>query len=54
LAGAGINYLPIRRELLDRSRPPGERQGRWQWRVGGTGRAVAVQQPGDQDWKPVH
>jgi hypothetical protein len=54
LASAGINYLLIRRELLDHSRQPGEQQGRWQWRVSGTGRAVAVQQPRDMDWKPIH
>jgi uncharacterized protein (DUF58 family) len=53
LTSVGISYLPIRRELLDHSRQPGERQGRWEWRVGGTGRAFPIQQPRDMDWKPV-
>jgi uncharacterized protein (DUF58 family) len=53
LDGAGITCLIVRRDLLDRAQPSKGQQGRWQWRVSGTGRAVAVQQPRELDWKPV-
>ena len=29
------------------------KRGQWDWRIGGTGRATAVAEPADADWKPL-
>jgi hypothetical protein len=48
-----IAHAIITRDLLDRPELRAGRQGQWQWRVGGTGRAVAVEQPRDLHWRPL-
>ena len=49
----GIAHQFITRDLLDRPELRAGRQGQWEWRVSGTGRAIAVRQPGDLTWKPL-
>ncbi|MEP7198235.1 MAG: DUF58 domain-containing protein, partial [Chloroflexota bacterium] len=41
----GVAHYVITRDLLDRPELRAGQQGQWEWRVGGTGRAVAVKQP---------
>jgi uncharacterized protein (DUF58 family) len=53
LSSLGIAHHVIPRELLDRpGLVPGE-QGRWEWKVGGMGRAVAVHKPAEMPWKEL-
>ena len=53
LANLGVTHHVINSRLLDRPESrPGE-QGHWRWRVSPSGRAVAVQQPRDLQWKEL-
>lgn len=49
----GVTHDVIPRELLDRPELRAGRQGQWEWRIGGTGRAVPMQQPRDLQWKAL-
>jgi uncharacterized protein (DUF58 family) len=51
LADLGIAHYRITRDLLDRPEAQPGHQGRWEWRVMGTGRAVPIQQPADAAWQ---
>jgi hypothetical protein len=45
-------YL-ITRDVLDRPEAHPGTQGRWEWRVTPTGRAVPIARPGDMEWKAL-
>ena len=49
----GVRYHLIPRELLDRPEARPGQQGRWEWRVTGRGKAVAVRRPSDAGWRRV-
>jgi uncharacterized protein (DUF58 family) len=49
----GIECLRITPDLLNAPERRAGRQGHWDWRISGTGRAIAVHQPQDFDWKAV-
>ncbi len=49
----GMTHYAITRELLDRPELRAGKQGRWEWRVTGTGRAVPIRQPRDMIWKAL-
>jgi uncharacterized protein (DUF58 family) len=51
LTDLGVPYHVITRDLLDRPEARPGHEGYWEWRVLGTGRAVAVRQPRDTAWK---
>jgi len=53
LADMGIAHYLISRELLDLPESRAGKRGQWEWRVGGTGRAVAVSEPSDSGWKTL-
>jgi uncharacterized protein (DUF58 family) len=53
LARFNLHRYVLTQEMLDRPEArPGQR-GRWEWKVLGTGRAVAVRKPGDADWRQL-
>lgn len=48
-----VTHHTITSDLLETSEArPGQR-GRWEWRVGGTGRAISVEQPRDVTWETL-
>ena len=49
----GIAHYLIGRDLLDRPELRAGRQGQWEWRVSGTGRAIAVRAPRDANWRSL-
>lgn len=51
LADLGVARYRITRDLLDQPEARPGRQGRWEWRIMGTGRAVPVHQPADVAWQ---
>jgi hypothetical protein len=51
LTGLGISCHVITRDLLDQPEARPGQEGQWEWRVLGTGRAVAVRRPRDTAWK---
>jgi len=51
LAEHGIHHTLIPRELLDRPEAHPGQQGRWEWRVVGPGKVVAVQRPEKTAWR---
>lgn len=51
LADLGVPFHVITHDLLDRPEAQPGQEGRWEWRVLGTGRAVAVRRPQDTAWK---
>jgi uncharacterized protein (DUF58 family) len=53
LAEMGITHFVVNRALLDQPESHAGKRGQWEWRVGGTGRAVAVSEPVDSDWKAL-
>ena len=53
IAGLQMNCYPISRELLAGPHLHQRRQGQWEWRVSGTGRAIAILEPRDAGWRPV-
>ncbi len=53
LVRQGIRHYIITRDLLLHATPHLGRQGQWEWRFTPTGRAVAIQQPGDFTWKEL-
>jgi hypothetical protein len=40
-------------DLLERPEAQPGQQGRWQWKISGTGKASLAAQPGDLEWKPL-
>jgi uncharacterized protein (DUF58 family) len=53
LVRQGIRHYIITHDLLLHETTHLGRQGQWEWRVTPTGRAVAIQQPGDFTWKEL-
>jgi uncharacterized protein (DUF58 family) len=53
LSDLGVAHHVITRDLLDRPEARPGRQGRWEWRVGGTGRAAPVHRHRDVAWKAL-
>jgi len=51
LTDLGVPHRVVTRDLLDQPEARPGREGHWEWRVLGTGRAVAVRQPRDMAWK---
>jgi uncharacterized protein (DUF58 family) len=51
LADLGIPHHVVTRDLLDRPEARPGQEGQWEWRVLGTGRAVAVRHPLDTHWR---
>lgn len=53
LAEQGIAHSLVRRELLDQPSGQAGKRGQWEWRIGGTGRAIAVAEPADEEWQAL-
>ncbi len=53
LAAWGIAAYMIPRSLLDRPEARPGTQGRWEWRVSATGRALPVRHPTGTDWRVI-
>ena len=53
LADLGVNSYLIRREMLNQSEARPGHEGRWEWRVSPSGRAVATRRPSDLEWKAL-
>lgn len=51
LAQLGIAHTLITRDLLDRPEARPGHQGRWEWHISLSGRAIPVKQPQDMSWK---
>jgi uncharacterized protein (DUF58 family) len=51
LSDWGVAHYTVTRDLLDRPEARPGRRGRWEWRILGTGRAIAVQRPRDMGWR---
>jgi uncharacterized protein (DUF58 family) len=51
LTDLGVPHHVITRDLLDQPEARPGQQGYWEWRILGTGKAVAVRQPRDTAWK---
>jgi uncharacterized protein (DUF58 family) len=50
LQALGVSFHVIPRELLDKPQARPGTEGKWEWRVSGTGKAIAVNQP-LEDWR---
>jgi uncharacterized protein (DUF58 family) len=53
LTESGITNNIVHRELLDRPEARPGTQGKWEWRVVGRGKAVAVRRPADTGWRQL-
>ncbi len=53
LKGLGVQVYTLSADLLDRPEARPGHRGRWQWKILGTGRAVAIQKPADMEWKEL-
>jgi uncharacterized protein (DUF58 family) len=53
LVRQGIQHYLITRDVLTRSISHLGHQGQWEWRITPSGRAVAIQEPGDFTWKEL-
>ncbi len=51
LTDLGVPFHVVTRDLLDQPEARPGQEGYWEWRVLGTGRAVAVRRPRDTAWK---
>jgi uncharacterized protein (DUF58 family) len=49
----GIAHNLIQSDLLNRPEARPGKQGRWEWRVSGRGKAVAVRKPADTGWRTL-
>ena len=49
----GIAHSVILSDLLNRPEARPGKQGRWEWRVSGRGKAVAVRKPVDTGWRTL-
>jgi uncharacterized protein (DUF58 family) len=49
----GIAHSVIRSDLLNRPEASPGKQGKWEWRVLGRGKAVAVRKPADSGWRTL-
>jgi uncharacterized protein (DUF58 family) len=53
LADFSITHNIIHREMLDRAEARPGTQGKWEWRVTGRGKAVAIRRPVDTGWRQL-
>jgi hypothetical protein len=53
LDNLGVSHYPISKDVLNRPEKKPGRQGRWEWRVMGTGKAVPVQTQRDVPWRTL-
>jgi uncharacterized protein (DUF58 family) len=53
LDNLGISHYPIAKDVLNRPEKTPGKQGRWEWRVLGTGKAVPVQAQRDVPWRTL-
>jgi uncharacterized protein (DUF58 family) len=53
LDNLGVSHYPITKDVLNRPEKSPGRQGRWEWRVLGTGKAVPVQPQRDVPWRTL-
>lgn len=53
LNNLGVAHHLITRDLLDRPEAQPGQQGRWQWRISPSGRAIAVNKPGSLEWREL-
>ena len=53
LTDYGINHNIVHRELFDRPEARPGTQGKWEWRVVGRGKAVAIRRPADTSWRKL-
>jgi uncharacterized protein (DUF58 family) len=49
----GITHYVIQSDLLNRPELSPGKQGKWEWRVGGRGKAVAIRKPADTGWRSL-
>ena len=49
----GISHNLIKSDLLNRPEAHPGKQGKWEWRVLGRGKAVAVRKPADTGWRKL-
>ncbi len=49
----GIAHNVIQSDLLNRPEARPGKQGKWEWRVLGRGKAVAVRKPADTGWRTL-
>jgi hypothetical protein len=53
LSDYGIAHYVIQSDLLNRPEARPGKQGKWEWRVLGRGKAVAVRKPADTGWRTL-
>ena len=53
LADLDVAHNIISQDVLSRPEARPGQQGRWEWRVSGTGRAIPVRRPQDQSWRMI-
>jgi uncharacterized protein (DUF58 family) len=53
LTDYGITHNIVHRELFDRPEAHPGTQGKWEWRVVGRGKAVAIRRPADTGWRKL-
>ncbi len=53
LTDYGIAHNIVHRELFDRPEARPGTQGKWEWRVVGRGKAVAIRRPADTGWRQL-
>ncbi len=53
LTDYGITHNIVHRELFDRPEARPGTQGKWEWRVVGRGKAVAIRRPADTGWRKL-
>jgi uncharacterized protein (DUF58 family) len=53
LAKLNIPHYPITRDLLNRPEARPGKRGAWEWRMTGTGKAVAINRPADLAWRQL-
>lgn len=51
LTQLGITHYMISRDLLDRPEARPGQEGKWEWKVSATGRALPIKMPSDLSWK---
>jgi uncharacterized protein (DUF58 family) len=49
----GISYKVIESDLLNRPEAHPGQQGKWEWRVLGRGKAIAIRKPADTGWRTL-
>ncbi|MGB8213101.1 MAG: DUF58 domain-containing protein [Anaerolineales bacterium] len=49
----GVAYNLIQSDLLNRPEAHPGKQGKWEWRTLGRGKAVAIRKPADTGWRPL-